>query len=192
MVTPLPPINQGGEGGVQTMITHVKIIPKYNFLLHIRLKKLPKKVWIIANSDGIVTWFNKKIFHPVINHLWIKTCFLLWLALVRLSVMTIPESFNFVLFSFSVSNVIPGKLDNDRPSLFALFKFSYPMTWSISTSVSFSCKRSLTVPSQQHWYLHSHFPLHHAPKCSFYESIAHVCQWLSKSSIFIHIYCLFF
>ena len=60
------------------------------------------------------------------KHFWTKTCLLLW----------IPFTFvfewgcvfqPFLVFKYFVSNDIPGKLDDDRSWLFALFTFSPPM-----------------------------------------------------------------
>ena len=68
----------------------------------------------------VQTFLNKNSFFALVS-----ICIRFW---VRLSVMLIPASFNFFVFKDSVSNVIPGKLDDDRPWLFVFFKFSYPMT----------------------------------------------------------------
>ena len=72
---------------------------------------------------------------------------------------------------------------------------SFPIRWlrSISTSVSFSCKSSFKVSVTTTSVPSFSLPLHHAPECSFYESIAHACQSLNLNhQFFIHLSCCFF
>ena len=92
-----------------------------------------------------------KIFLSCVQRFLNKNSFLALLSIwirfwVRLSVMPITVSFNFFLFLNTISNVISGKLDDDRPWLLALFKSTYPMTSIyINIYVSFSCKGSFKV-----------------------------------------------
>ena len=107
-------------------------------------------------------------------------CIRFW---VRLSVILMPVSFNFFLFLTTVSNVIFDKLDDDRPWLFALFKFPIRCLRSISTSVSFSCKSSFkvsvrTISVSSYW-------LSFTP-CTKMKFLQKHCSCLSMTLFFIH------
>lgn len=127
------------------------------------------------------TFLNKNLFLALVS-IWIH----FW---VRLSVMLISVPFNFFLFlktlflMLYLANVMMIDLDCLPFLSFKSNGFNlYQYLWA------FLAKAQSRLPSQQHRYIHFHFPLHHAPQYSFYKNIANSCQWLYLNhEIFIHL-----
>ena len=105
----------------------------------------------------VETFLNKTLLLAEVS-----ICIRFW---VRLLVILTAVSLNFVLLlntlflMLYLTNLMIIGLDW-LPFLIFLIQ----LLWSISKSVSFSCKRSFKVYVIARLLLHSHFPLDHAPK----------------------------